>query len=128
MMMKKFLLGTVFPVQTHYVRSFCREFHLNVIHCILRKTSLSICVIKPNPNDLGTCLCSKCLNLELKLEALAKAIQDNCLKWNDKQSYTTIDELIEKIDMIAYDKTTHKWQKIKRAKQYIKSTEKYHCH
>ena len=65
-------------------QKFLSESHLNVIHCILRKTSLSICVIKPNPNNLGTCLCSKCLNPELKLEALAKAIQDNCLKWNDK--------------------------------------------
>ena len=44
---------------------------------------------------------------ELKLEALAKAIQDNWLKWNDTQSYTTIDELIEKTDMITYDKTIH---------------------
>ena len=44
---------------------------------------------------------------ELKLEALAKAIQDNWLKWNDTQSYTTIDELIEKTDMITYEKTIH---------------------
>ena len=30
-----------------------------------------------------TCLCLKCLNPELKLKALTKGIQDNCLKWND---------------------------------------------
>ena len=36
----------------------------------------------------------------LKLEALAKVIQDNCLKWNGTQSYTIIDELNKKINVI----------------------------
>ena len=63
-------------------------------------------------------MCSKCLNPELKLEALAKAIQYTCLKWNDTHSYTTIDELIEKINMIRYDKTIdfNEWQMVENEK------------
>ena len=49
---------------------------------------------------------------------LAKAIQDNYLKGNDTQSYTTIDELIKKIDMITYDKTIHfnEWKMVENEK------------
>ena len=55
------------------------------------------------------------------------------LKWNDTQSCTTIDELIEKIDVTTYDKTIHfnEWQMLenensKKAKWDMKSAEKYH--
>ena len=85
---------------------FLLNSHLNCNILYFKKNN-SFNFVKPNPNDWGICLCSKCLNSELKLEALAKAIQDNCLKWNDTQSYTTTDELIKKINVITYDKTIH---------------------
>ena len=57
------------------------------------------------------------------------------LKWNDTQSYTTIDELIKKIDVTTYDKTIHfneqqmlENENSKKAKRDMKSAEKYHSY
>ena len=79
---------------------FRRELGINI--------DIPFNVIKPSPNDWGTCLCAKCLNPELKLEALAKALSDKSLKWDDQQDYNTIDELIKKINEIKYDKNKTK--------------------
>ena len=61
------------------------------------RTNCPFYVIKPKANDWGTCLCDICLNPELKLEALAKTIGDNDLKWGDNKGYKDIDSLIGKL-------------------------------
>ena len=61
-------------------------------------------VVKPNPNDWGTCLCAMCLNPEIKLEALGKLTKRSDLRWNDTMDYRNIDDLIKKVKDINCDK------------------------
>ena len=71
-------------------------------------------VFKPNPNDWGTCLCSTCLNPEIKLEELSKVTKRTDIKWNDTMDYKNISEIIEKVKSINYDSsiTFAEWQKV----------------
>lgn len=61
-------------------------------------------VIRPKPQDWGTCLCILCLNPELKLEALKKTreFKKVCLSIEEIAKYTDeeLEELISKIKQV----------------------------
>ena len=40
-------------------------------------------IIKPNPEDWGSCLCIKCLNPELKLECIKRTLPNVSITFND---------------------------------------------
>ena len=71
-------------------------------------------VEKPSPNDWGICLCRTCLNPEIKLEALAKILNDTRFKWDDTSDYNDIKDLIKRIDQLKCDKLIplSEWQKV----------------
>ena len=72
-------------------------------------------VKKPNANNWGTCPCRICLNPELKLVAVSKAMKDNSLKWDDSKDYQSLPDLIAKIETITYNSSIEycEWQMVK---------------
>ena len=60
-------------------------------------------VVRPKPNDWGTCLCAKCINPEMKLEALANLTNDSSFRWDDGKSYNAIGDLIGRIKAVDVD-------------------------
>jgi len=73
-------------------------------------------VEKPSPNDWGTCLCRTCLNPEIKLEALAKALNDKSFKWDDTKDYNDIKDMIKRIEHLTFNKTItfSEWQMVEQ--------------
>ena len=68
-------------------------------------TSVNIVhIMKPSPNDWGTCLCRTCLNPEIKLEALPKILNNTSFKWDDTNDYNDIKDLIKRIDQLKCEK------------------------
>ena len=64
-------------------------------------------VIKPNPNDLGTCLCGMCINPKLKLDAITKTTQGKTFQWTDDTDYNHIDDLLYRVKALAISKKSY---------------------
>ena len=98
----KYRFSTIDSLYEKFLLESHFELQYNIFY--FKKTTFSVLSNQIPMTVIHVCV--KCLNPELRLEALANTIQDNCLKWNDTQSYTTIDVLIKKIYVITY-KTIH---------------------
>ena len=75
-------------------RSLCEKFNTeSSLNCssVYFQNNCPFDVIKPNPNDWGTCCCQTCLNPELKLDAISKVVEDSSLKWDEAKDYQDID-------------------------------------
>ena len=72
-------------------------------------------VIKPKPEDWGTCLCMTCLNPELKLEAIRKNITTavNLDMVKDQAHKEDVDNLIEQIKTSGKTFKYLEWTKVK---------------
>ena len=90
------------------LRSLCENFNNteSSLNCsyVYFQNNCPFDVINPNPNDWGTCCYQTCLDPELKLDALSKAVEDSSLKWDEAKNYHEIDNLITKIKTLKYDK------------------------
>ena len=71
-------------------------------------------ITRPKPDDWGTCLCPICLNPELKLEALAKHLNESSYTYRNKIEATEINLLILKIREIKSKEVIKytEWQKV----------------
>ena len=88
---------------------------------------------KPKPDDWGSCLCAMCLNPELKVEALAKHLNESSYKYRNKIEATEINLLVLKIKEIISKEVIKytEWQKVPNynvsAKKGAKVSRKVEC-
>ena len=107
----KFRLGTIMTLHSKF-ESECDT----CVSVEIFRINIPFNVIKPNPNDWGTCLCGMCINPELKLDALADTTQDKTFKWTDDKDYNEIDDLLERVKALAISKQAviyNEWQIVK---------------
>ena len=95
--------------------------------------NVSFYITRPKPDDWGTCLCAVCLNPELKLEALAKHLNESYIHRNGIE-VIEINLLILKIREIKSREVFKctEWQKVQNynvsAKKGAKVSRKVECH